>query len=162
MHVRTSQLWTVDCPPCIVVVIILIATCLHARSASKLVPGKVRQPPLLIESRHCGGHVAQICNPPQSGLEPQALLQSLESSCTIRRRHAVTEALSSIGYPLSHCVWLWKSVLSAPASSSMACLPNLLSHLNGRPHGANDGGPLPVPPGPISSISRPQPRPSLC
>ena len=44
----------------------------------------------------------------------------------------------------------------------MACLPNLLSHVDGRSRGANDGGPLPVPPGPISSISRPQRRPSLC
>ena len=37
--------------------------------------------------------------PPQSGPESQALLQSLESSFTIRSCHTVTEALSSIGYP---------------------------------------------------------------
>ena len=35
---------------------------------------------------------------PQSGPESQALLQSLESSFTIRRRPTVTETLSSIGY----------------------------------------------------------------
>ena len=44
-------------------------------------------------------------------------------------------------------------MLSAPASSFMACLSNLLPHLDGCPHGAIDGGPLPVPLGLTSSIS---------